>query len=441
MNREEFDQQVRNAMEMVYDSVSLEGHPLARLLAGAIADRQQQAEVLRSRLIRAIEGLKPPQRAARYEGEWRRYRHMRLRYLEGLSPTEIADELAISTRQARRDHQEALDQLCALLWNDYRRQLQSEQPGPADAEGELGPADPQSRQTTLEAELNHLGSLPPAGPTDIRPVVHGVRALVSPLAESRGIALRVSLPADLPPAAINEFALRQALIALFDFALQYPDAGRIELQATEGKEGIELDLDLATRAGEEIDLPSLAQLPPGSTLMVCRSLIEMQGGSFEVARLAPSGLRFLLQLPGAQATTVLIVDDNPDSVRLFRRYLSSTSYRVLQAGNAETALRLARKSRPQVITLDVMMPFQDGWEILRELKRHRETKDIPVIVCSVLQEGALALSLGAVEFLAKPVRPSALLACLQRWAPAPPARSALPAGNASSRPLAGHTFD
>lgn len=435
MKREEFDQHVRNAMEMVYDSISLEGHPLSRLLGGIGTDRKQLADGLRCQLLKAIEQLKPPQRVAKYEGEWRRYRHMRLRYLEGLTTAEIADELAISTRQARRDHQEAMEELCNLLWAEHRRQAEARISSRSE-ETDPDTGAPRHRQPTLEAELMQLGSLPPDGPTDLQEVVRGVRGVVSPLADSRGLLLRVSLPTDLPPVSVNRSALRQALVALLNHAIQTASGDRLDVGGADTPEGVELSLDV----GGDGDLvpPGLhsRQVAPSSMLAVSRFLIEMQGGSFRVIQ-RDRGLRFCLCLPRAQATTVLIIDDNPDSVRLFQRYLSSTNYRVLQANNAEAAIRLARKSRPQVITLDVMMPFQDGWEILRELKRYRETKDIPVIVCSVLQEGALALSLGAAEFLAKPVPPSALLASLQRWAPAPPTRSVPPASNASAPPLAG----
>src|SRR5579884_246970 len=120
-----------------------------------------------------------------------------------------------------------------------------------------------------------------------------------------------------------------------------------------------------------------------------------------------------LTLPTAETPVVLVVDDNADVLSLFRRYLG-TLYDVHPATNGEQALRLAGQVHPDVITLDVMMPSQDGWEVLQMLKNDPSTAHIPVVVCSVLRERELALSLGAAEFLAKPVTAEHLRAALQR---------------------------
>jgi CheY-like chemotaxis protein len=112
---------------------------------------------------------------------------------------------------------------------------------------------------------------------------------------------------------------------------------------------------------------------------------------------------------------VLVIDDNPEVIQLFQRYLGGGAYYVVGATTSQEALRLTREIRPHAITLDVMMPTQDGWEILQNLKNHPATKDIPVIVCSVLREHELALSLGAADFLAKPITQQMLLMALTRF--------------------------
>jgi CheY-like chemotaxis protein len=124
----------------------------------------------------------------------------------------------------------------------------------------------------------------------------------------------------------------------------------------------------------------------------------------------------VLLLPTARTRTILVVDDNPDLAYLFSRFLRGHDYHVLEAATGETALRIAREARPDAITLDVLMPSQDGWDILRDLASDPSTRQIPIILCSVLPERSLALSLGVAEFLNKPVTQEALLSALRRCA-------------------------
>jgi len=121
---------------------------------------------------------------------------------------------------------------------------------------------------------------------------------------------------------------------------------------------------------------------------------------------------FELGLPIAERT-VLVVDDNEDVLELFRSYLSPHRYRVVTVRSARQALDLAREVQPYAITLDLMMPGQDGWDVLQTLLNQPDTRHIPVIVCTVLRQKELALSLGAAAFLAKPTTEAALLAALE----------------------------
>jgi CheY-like chemotaxis protein len=150
-------------------------------------------------------------------------------------------------------------------------------------------------------------------------------------------------------------------------------------------------------------------------ILAGRQLLEMHGGEIEVSGV-PSRPELLVRLPVGWEATILVVDDNPDIVQLFQRFIGR-GYRLVQATIADEALRLAREIRPDVVTLDVMMPGVDGWEILEELKSDPETRHIPVVVCSVLREGTLALSLGAAAFVAKPINQQALRAALEQYRP------------------------
>ncbi|MBX6771987.1 MAG: response regulator [Chloroflexi bacterium] len=143
-----------------------------------------------------------------------------------------------------------------------------------------------------------------------------------------------------------------------------------------------------------------------------RRLAALQGAALETD-VHGDGFLVRFTLPTVETPVALVVDDNADVVLLFQRYLGGL-FDVHEATSGEQALQLARRLRPNVITLDVMMPSQDGWEVLQILKHDPATAAIPVIVCSVIRERELALSLGAAEFLAKPISAPELLAALQR---------------------------
>ena len=117
---------------------------------------------------------------------------------------------------------------------------------------------------------------------------------------------------------------------------------------------------------------------------------------------------------------VLVVDDDPGVGQLITRYLTSAGYRAVQAFNGEQAVEAAARLSPIAITLDVMMPGKGGLDVLIELKSAPETKDIPVVMVTVTDDREIALALGAVDFLVKPVDSERLIeamdsAIASRW--------------------------
>jgi len=110
-----------------------------------------------------------------------------------------------------------------------------------------------------------------------------------------------------------------------------------------------------------------------------------------------------------------VVDDDEGFVQLVRRYLVGHRWQVVGATSAQQARSIAAKVRPTAIVLDVLLPGQDGWELLAALKTEAATRDIPVIVCSAINQPQLASALGAAEHLPKPVTQQAVLEALARW--------------------------
>jgi CheY-like chemotaxis protein len=130
-----------------------------------------------------------------------------------------------------------------------------------------------------------------------------------------------------------------------------------------------------------------------------------------------SDVSFELTVFASPPTVVLVIDDNPDIHDLFRRSLSGHGYHLVAARTANEALAVIRDLEPDVITIDLMMPEQDGLSLLERIRNQPQTENTPVIVCSVLEERELALSLGADCFLSKPVTQENLLAALRAVSP------------------------
>jgi PAS domain S-box-containing protein len=173
----------------------------------------------------------------------------------------------------------------------------------------------------------------------------------------------------------------------------------------------------------------------GLGLAISQRFCQMMGGSIEASSTLGCGSTFTVLLPsaiqqpeiankvrdtasspGAPAVgTVLVVDDDPISRDLIERALSRQGLHIEVADGGEQALRLAKKLRPDVITLDVIMPGMDGWTVLSALKADPELASIPVILLSFVGNKSLGFALGASDYLTKPVDGKRLAALLNKY--------------------------
>ncbi|MEM6751676.1 MAG: response regulator [Cyanobacteria bacterium P01_C01_bin.38] len=102
---------------------------------------------------------------------------------------------------------------------------------------------------------------------------------------------------------------------------------------------------------------------------------------------------------------ILIVDDEPDNLRLLSTILQSQGYKVRQAVNAAIALKTVELQQPNLILLDILMPEVDGYQLCQQLKQNEKTKEIPVIFLSALARGLdrkKGFRAGAIDYLTKP---------------------------------------
>ena len=111
---------------------------------------------------------------------------------------------------------------------------------------------------------------------------------------------------------------------------------------------------------------------------------------------------------------ILVVEDDDASRELLEFTLKQEGYRVATAANGKEALELADKMKPFAITLDIMMHGMSGWDVLKHLKLREQTRDIPVIITSMLDERKMGVIWGAVEHFIKPIQKDKLLSTLEK---------------------------
>ena len=433
MEPSRFQDDVRDVLSHLYDRLYLQTHPLASL---PMLHRPGElgGHALQRALIEAIDALKPASDVPYDSLPWRKYRYLYLRFVQGLPVPDVAGDLGISLRQSRRYARESLAAVADILWDRYQQAGPTSQPSSEAWESEAMARNQREPNKTLlvEREMARLEGETPTIATPIGELIAGVFATIEPLARRRGITLRTSTNAEALSVAIERTVLRQALLSVLSLSLELTSTTLEILVDTSEKSNnatLLIQAELKEPPGQ-----AMARLQTDERWQIARHLLEPHGGTLDLLPLNAQWSSVCMKLRPVEEWTVLVVEDNPDTIELYRRYLDTTPFQVIAVRDGTEALARAEADLPSVIVLDVMMPSRDGWEILQLLKSRVETESIPVIVCSVLKERELALALGAAEILVKPVGRMDLLRALDRQCRASAAvRPSSPAHTASDR--------
>ncbi len=302
-----------------------------------------------------------------------------------------------------------------------------------------------------------------AGRIEVLPTTFNLEAVVEvclqtvrPLVKAEQIQLVKEVEPDLPPLLTDQDKVRQILINLLSNAVKFTEEGTISVAAR--RQGDMLSLKVADtgigipdEALERIFEP-FQQVDSGTTrryggtglgLSISRHLAQLLGGDVTVESAVEVGSTFTVTIPmrcgtaapaptfapraeppSAPATAgsdegplVLAIDDDPNAIVLLQEDLGEAGYRVVGANDGEEGLRKVRALQPHAILLDILMSPKDGWQVLHALKADEATRDIPVVVLSIVENRELGYRLGASDYLVKPFDREAILTALTRLTP------------------------
>jgi PAS domain S-box-containing protein len=279
-----------------------------------------------------------------------------------------------------------------------------------------------------------------------------VQAVIDPLAIKNSNQLVIEKPPELGLIRADVTKVRQCLLNLLSNACKFTSDGTVRLHASRengwitfevSDTGIGMTKEQMSKlfhAFQQADSSTTRKFGgTGLGLAISRRFCQLMNGDITVNSELGRGTTFTMRIPAEvvpqpaeghvtpemtadrvseslppSAAVVLVIDDDPMVADLLRRTLVKDGYRVEYAENGEKGLQLARQLRPDAITLDVMMPGLDGWQVMTHLKSDPELADIPVILLSIVNDRKTGFALGATEYLTKPLERERLTAVLRR---------------------------
>jgi signal transduction histidine kinase/DNA-binding response OmpR family regulator len=303
----------------------------------------------------------------------------------------------------------------------------------------------------------------------VESIISNCVLIVEPLIMQKRLTLKQEIEPHLPTMTTDIVKVRQILVNLLSNAAKFTEKGDITIRAWKNGDMVSISVkdsgigienknfDVVFEEFRQVDSSNTRKYKgTGLGLPIARKLARLLGGDLTLESEYGKGSTFTLSIPpifpqqtqeaatpkmidvkkATAASTqiaipleevkkaptatkrgveVLCIDDDPDVIEILRKYLVPEGYSVTGALSGEEGIELARKIKPALITLDIMMPKKDGWQVLRELKQRSDTRDIPVIIHSIVENRPLAMSLGAVDVITKPTDPKRLLSLVKQY--------------------------
>ncbi len=393
MRRDTFERHVRGALTNLYDPVYIQTHPLIECLGLRASLGGSQGEALRDALWDAVEALKPEDTVPLEQPAWFSYRILWLHYIQGMSVEETCNAIGLSPRSFRRYQKRAIEAVAGVLWDRYELAAgKAPLPGIAVEVDSLEEARRFARSSSYRR-------------CRLSDIVRDVLDTIQPLIKELGLDMHFPEIADDAEMHGDPALLAQIVLNVLMGTL--PALSGPLLTVTMGLEDGQLVCRLVPLHSARLR----KALAESFEMDISRVLLEVYGGQL-VPHDQGESSSLVVAIPIPNPDTILAVDDDPDTVGLYRRYLGGF-YLVEQARSVEEAAATLQQHKPDVVLLDVLMPHEDGWKFLRALRADPTLAGVAVVVCSVLSQPSLALALGADRVLQKPIGRDALLATIR----------------------------
>jgi len=391
MQFDAFETLIKDALNNLFDFTILETHPLlSNGITIPIDYSGSKGEYLKRILLEAVENLKPADK--NYDintTEWRVYIVLLNRYLEGMNSIDVAKLLAMSERQYRRYQKKAIQSVALIIWNRF---IVSK----SDTVTEKTQEFSQSEFNIFREEII------------LADIIIGLQSLLAARLSEDGVEIKIQ--EDGVPAIIDSdrVILRQILIEIVNTLLNFKTK-----QLTFEIRKMEEQIVLSIRSTIPIEEGLIFEVQENDKENNIWFWLDKLGLTLEkISDPITNQTIIRILFNRNEQKKILIIDDQEPAIRLFTRYLSRSNVKIIGFSKPEIVLHKVKEVQPDLIILDIMMPKMDGWEVLQSLKLDEQTKKIPVIICSAWGEPELAKSLGAVDFLRKPVTQRDLLATI-----------------------------
>lgn len=277
---------------------------------------------------------------------------------------------------------------------------------------------------------------------DLKQLINDISSTVRPLIEKYSNTIKIKFDVDDFSIRTDVTKFRQVLMNLLSNSAKFTRNGEITIHAHRFMErGIDVISVSVTDTGIGMTQAQLEKIfeeftqadesttrefgGTGLGLSICRKFAELMQGRIDVESTPGKGARFSFVIPAIAVdaevaekspsgddkdanqdkglANVLIIDDDQTSLEISKRILARRGYKVVTATSGQAGVALAMEQHPDIIVLDVIMPEMDGWQVLAKLKSAAETADIPIVLQSMLSERELGLSMGADDYLTKPI--------------------------------------
>ena len=285
---------------------------------------------------------------------------------------------------------------------------------------------------------------------EIEGMVDTIKDVTGPLAASNDNGFKVNLQDALGSMTQDETKIRQCLTNFLSNGFKFTSNGTVTLDVdTFFEEEIEMIRFAVTDTGEGMSEEGLSKVfreyeqaerstsakhgGTGLGLPITKKLAEMMGGDVTVTSELGVGSVFTLYVPrecpqdfdeveggntidklSEEEKIVVLIDDDVAMHDLIRRTLSKIGLKLVGAVDGEKGMQIVREMQPKLLLLDVLMPGRDGWSILKECKSDPQLKDMPVVMVSQLSQDVLSQSLGADDYLTKPINRDLFLETVSR---------------------------